>query len=152
MTKMLKYKNYFGSVESSLDDMVLHGKIECIADVVTYEAESLRQLKAAFEEAVDDYLETCAAIGKNPDKPMSGSFNVRIGEDLHKKAYIASKNQGINLNEFIKKAVEEKLAAKNEIHLHFERKTERTLETIDFSKDSHQPSNWQLAVARGVRH
>ena len=58
MDKMLKYKGYFGSVETSLDDMVLHGKIECIADVITYEADSLPGLKEAFEEAVDDYLET----------------------------------------------------------------------------------------------
>lgn len=104
MNKMLKYKNYCGSVETSLDDMVLHGKIECIADVVTYEADSLPALKRAFEEAVDDYLETCSAIGKQPEKAMSGTFNVRVGENLHKDAYLSAKNQGLNLNEFVKKS------------------------------------------------
>ncbi|MET5490558.1 type II toxin-antitoxin system HicB family antitoxin [Klebsiella variicola] len=152
MDKMLKYKGYFGSVETSLDDMVLHGKIECIADLITYEADSLPGLKNAFEEAVDDYLETCSEIGKNPDKPMSGTFNVRIGEILHKQVYIASKNQGVNLNEFIKRAIEEKLAAKKEIHFHFERKTEFVSETIDFSKEFRRSGNWELAVGKGFRH
>lgn len=152
MSKMLRYKNYYGSVEFSLDDMVLHGKVECIADVVTYEGETLPQLQKAFEEAVEDYLETCREIGKSPDKPMSGTFNVRIGSDLHKKAYVSARNQGVNLNEYIKKAVEEKVANRSEIHLHFDRKAERTLEKIDYSKNSFQSGNWQLAVEGRLRH
>ncbi|ATW93631.1 type II toxin-antitoxin system HicB family antitoxin [Enterobacter hormaechei] len=152
MNKMLKYKNYCGSVETSLDDMVLHGKIECIADVVTYEADSLPALKRAFEEAVDDYLETCSAIGKQPEKAMSGTFNVRVGENLHKDAYLSAKNQGLNLNEFVKKAIEEKLAIKKEIHFHFERKNEFVSETLDFSRELRQPGNWHLSVGRGIRH
>lgn len=85
MNKMLNYKGYFGSIEVSIEDGILHGKIQCINDIVTYEAETPNELKSAFEEAVTDYLETCKELGKSPDKPMSGSFNIRIGSELHKK-------------------------------------------------------------------
>ncbi|OCH66692.1 antitoxin HicB [Vibrio diabolicus] len=115
---MLKYKGFYGSVSHSIEDEVIHGKIECINDLVTYEAETIAELKAAFEEAVDDYLETCELIGKEPEKPMSGSFNVRIGPELHKKAYLEAKSLGLSLNELVKVAVEEKLSKERQLHMH----------------------------------
>lgn len=105
MSNVLKYKGYIGKVEYSIDDEILYGKIDCINDIVTYEADNIKDLKAEFIAAVDDYLETCQQIGKHPDKPMSGSFNVRIGSELHKKAYVVSQERGISLNELIKRAV-----------------------------------------------
>lgn len=116
--KLMNYKGFYGSVETSLEDGVLFGKIECINDLVNYEAETLAALRAAFEESVDDYLETCAEIGKSPDKPMSGTFNVRVGAELHKQAYIAATNAGKTLNEFVKAALEEATSDTNDKHVH----------------------------------
>ncbi|ALA01218.1 MULTISPECIES: type II toxin-antitoxin system HicB family antitoxin [Enterobacter] len=120
MSGILKYKDFCGSIDLSYEDKILHGKIECINDLVTYEAETIPALEVAFREAVDDYIETCEAIGKIPEKPMSGTFNIRIGSELHQKAYLASIEQGIKLNEFVKQAVAEKLSTKREIHYHLE--------------------------------
>ena len=108
MSNMLNYKGYFGSVEVSVEDDVLHGKIQCVNDLVTYEAETPGGLKAAFEEAVDDYLDTCKQLGKSPDKPMSGTFNIRIGSGLHKKAFLAAAADKTTLNDYVRKAIEEK--------------------------------------------
>lgn len=118
MSKLLKYKGFSGSVTCSIEDGVIHGKIECINDLVTYEAESMPEIEAAFQEAVEDYLETCEMLGKSPDKPMSGTFNIRIGSELHKKAHLESKEQDISLNDFIKVAIEEKISQKKEVHMH----------------------------------
>ncbi|ROR14957.1 type II toxin-antitoxin system HicB family antitoxin [Erwinia sp. JUb26] len=144
MNKLLKYKNYFGSIEVSTEDMILHGKIECINDVVTYEAETLTSLKEAFEEAVDDYLETCKELNRAADKPMSGTFNVRIGEDLHKRAYLQAKSNGMNLNEFIKDAVKEKLESRKEYHFHFDRKTEDKSLALTFGSQLKTGSKWSV--------
>ncbi|WED21076.1 type II toxin-antitoxin system HicB family antitoxin [Vibrio sp. JC009] len=119
MSKFMDYKGYFGSVEVSLDDNVLHGKIECINDLVTYEAENPAKLRMAFEEAVEDYLETCEMLGKAPDKTMSGTFNIRIGSDMHKQVYLRAKQEGVSINELIKVAINEKLADKKELHMHY---------------------------------
>ena len=56
MTAMLEYKGYFGSVDYSDEDQVLHGRLQFIRDLVTYEGTDAKTLKQAFQEAVDDYL------------------------------------------------------------------------------------------------
>ena len=109
--KLLKYKEYLGSVDFDLASGVLYGKIQCINDTVTYEAETLPELKTEFEAAVDDYLETCDVIGKEPQRTYSGSFNVRIGEELHRQVAICSLKKGVNLNEFCREAIAEKAKA-----------------------------------------
>ena len=62
------YKGYQGSVETSIEDGVFHGKILFINDLVTYEAQTLRALKKQFELAVNDYLASCKELDKQPEK------------------------------------------------------------------------------------
>lgn len=114
----MKYKGFHGSISVSMEDNILYGKIECINDVVTFEAESPADLKLAFEDAVDDYLETCQMVGKEPEKPLSGTFNIRIGADLHKKAYLHAKNEGMSLNDFVKHSMEHALVEEHQVHMH----------------------------------
>lgn len=57
--EMFTYQGYQGSVETSIEEDVLHGKILFINDLVTYEAVTIKKLRQEFEMAVDDYLETC---------------------------------------------------------------------------------------------
>ncbi|WP_020396624.1 type II toxin-antitoxin system HicB family antitoxin [Thiolinea disciformis] len=103
--KMLEYKGYLGSIDASIEDGVLFGKLEFISALVTYEGETVSTLKVAFEEAVDDYLATCAAKGYEPETPCKGSFNVRIGHDLHLAAALKAKEMGISLNDFVRHAL-----------------------------------------------
>ncbi len=105
MSTMLEYKGYFGSVECSDEDEVLHGRLEFIRDLVTYEAMDAKGLKAAFHEAVDDYLELCQAEDRKPDVPLKGSFNVRPGHDLHRRAMLYAKRRGMNLNAVVSEAL-----------------------------------------------
>lgn len=120
-TKVLEYKGFQGSVEFSVEDGVIHGKVLHINDLISYEADNLPQLISAFEEAVDDYVDTCAEIGKVPDKPFSGTFNVRIGPALHKAAARAAAREDKKMNEFIKEAIDCHVNGRHqEIHHHYE--------------------------------
>ncbi len=103
------YRGYTGSAEMSFEDNCLHGKIQLINDLVTYEANEPEELRLEFERAVDDYLGTCEELGRNPDKPYSGSFNVRIGAELHKSAATMAQVDDVSLNEFVKRAVQESI-------------------------------------------
>lgn len=105
MDNVLTYKGYIGSVQYSPEDEVFHGRIEAIADLVTFEADSAKQLRLEFEAAVDDYLDTCEQIGKTPDKTFKGVFNVRLGTELHRKAALAALSRRISLNELMTQAV-----------------------------------------------
>jgi len=57
MIDNLTYKNFIGSVHFSEKDEVFHGKLMDINDLVTYEGTSVTDLKKAFDEAVEEYLE-----------------------------------------------------------------------------------------------
>ena len=109
-TELLSFKGYYGSMSVSLEDECLHGRIEFVSDLVTYEAATVPKLKKAFEAAVDDYLATCAEVGKDPLRSCSGTFNVRIGPDLHMAALVASKQADTSLNDFIRQAISDKVA------------------------------------------
>ena len=101
MRDMLKHKGYLGSVNYNSDDRIFYGKIEFIRALVSYEGRDVDSLEAAFFEAVDDYLATCAESGHEPETPFKGSFNVRIAPELHERVMIAAKRQGMTLNRFI---------------------------------------------------
>ena len=104
--KLLQYKGFFGSFEISPEDDIFFGKVEFIDDLVSYEGSTPKELEAAFIEAVDDYVETCKELGRDPQKPYKGTFNVRCGANLHKQAAIKAKTLDINLNELVKRALE----------------------------------------------
>jgi predicted HicB family RNase H-like nuclease len=68
----LSHAGYRGSVEVSLGDDCLFGKILQIRDLVTYEAETVSGLKGAFVESVQHYLAQCEQDGLEPDRPDPG--------------------------------------------------------------------------------
>lgn len=102
---ILKYRDYVGSIEVSIEENTLYGKILHIEDLITYESGNVTGLHEAFINAVDEYLKFCNEHDKQPDVPFKGSLNVRIGADLHRKAAIAARSKGLTLNDFIKTAV-----------------------------------------------
>ncbi len=110
MKDMIHYKNYYGSVHYSDADQVFFGKIEYIKSLINYEGTDATSLKQAFEEAVDDYLELCQNEGLKSDQSFRGSFNVRTGSDLHRKASLYAKEKGLNLNSVVTEALEQYLA------------------------------------------
>jgi predicted HicB family RNase H-like nuclease len=99
------YKGYTGSISVSIEDGCLHGRILFINDLITYESDTVPGLRQEFCAAVDEYIETCRELGVSPDKPCSGTFNVRVGPDLHRKAIVTATKKNKTLNEFIKEAV-----------------------------------------------
>ena len=92
----LEYKGYQGSAELDLKTGVLFGKVLFVTDLVTYEADTVPALQNEFQLAVDDYLETCQQMGRNPQQPCSGLFNVRVGPDLDRAAVIRAQKEGGN--------------------------------------------------------
>ena len=116
--KTLIYKNYTGSIEPDLDRDILRGKILCISDLVTYEAADLKTLRGEFEAAVDDYIETCKEIGKSPQKPFNGVFQIRTQPELHRQASLRAIKDGVKLNAVVVCALQAYLAPVVHTHNH----------------------------------
>ena len=100
MKNAMSYKGYIGTVEYSEEDGCLFGRIAGICDSISYEGESVAEIKLAFNEAVDDYLEHCTNTGKEPNKPYSGKFVLRIAPSLHAQLAVKAQARGKSLNQF----------------------------------------------------
>ena len=108
MNKM-KYKNYEATVRFDEEADVFYGEIINTRDVITFQGSSVEELKQAFKDSVEDYLEFCRERNEEPDKPFSGNFVLRISPELHHKLYKKAKLSGKSLNSLI----EESLASIN---------------------------------------
>ncbi|SDO58550.1 Predicted nuclease of the RNAse H fold, HicB family [Pseudomonas arsenicoxydans] len=109
MSTMLQHRGYYGSIEASPEDNCLFGKLQFVRALVSYEGDTVAELSQAFREAVDDYLNTCESLGQEAEVPCKGSFNVRVGHDLHLAASVAAIRQSISLNDLTRKALSEYL-------------------------------------------
>ncbi|MYM96950.1 type II toxin-antitoxin system HicB family antitoxin [Duganella vulcania] len=106
MTKpTFSHKGYHGTGEISTEDNCLHGKVLFIDDLITYEGENPGELKQAFIDAVDRYIDYCERTGKPANRPYSGSFNVRVGSDVHRDACLAASESEQSLNEFVRDCI-----------------------------------------------
>ena len=74
MKNAMSYRGYFGSVEFSDEDSIFFGRIMGINDRITYDGVDVKSLRHDFENAVDEYLETCSQLGKEPEKAYEREF------------------------------------------------------------------------------
>ncbi len=103
----MSYKGQIARIEFSEDDGLFLGRLLGINDVVGFHADNVPGLHAAFEEAVDDYLETCAKVGKPPQKPASGKMMLRVPPEVHRAALVAAQAAGTSLNQWAAQALQQ---------------------------------------------
>lgn len=103
---ILEYKGYHTKVLYDADSQCLHGKIEGIRDFVNFEADSISDVEREFHAAVDEYLDFCDEVGKEPDKEYKGTFNVRIAPSLHRELAIEASKQDTTLNQLVESAID----------------------------------------------
>ena len=105
----MKYKGYIAHVELDDEEGVFHGEVIGTRDVITFEGTSVRQLRKAFHDSVDDYLAFCRQRGEKPETPASGKFVVRIDAADHRRAAMLAKLRGKSLNAFVAECIEKEL-------------------------------------------
>lgn len=106
MSNTMTYKGYAARIEYDDDDGIFAGRIAGIRDGVGFHADSVDSLRQAFHEAVDDYLETCAKIGKEPQRAFSGRVMFRVSPETHRKAAVAAELSGKSLNQWAAEVLE----------------------------------------------
>lgn len=107
----MTYKDFAARVEYSEEDGCFVGHIAGIRDVIGFHGETVAELRAAFEEAVDDYLATCKKLGQAPNKPYSGQFRLRLSPELHARAAMVAEARGKSLNAWVSDVIEKNIAA-----------------------------------------
>lgn len=107
----MEHKGFSARVEYSEEDGCFVGHIAGIRDVIGFHGDSVKKLRAAFEEAVEDYLATCKKIGHAPNKPYSGQFRLRLAPELHARAAMLAETRGKSLNTWVSEVIEKSIAA-----------------------------------------
>ena len=103
----MTYKGYPARIEFSEEDGCFVGHIVGINDIVGFHGDSVSELRQAFEEAVDDYLETCERLGRSPQKPYSGNLMLRIPPEVHAAVARAAEGRGKSINQWATEALAE---------------------------------------------
>ena len=65
------YRGYTATVEYDEEDKLWYGKLDGIKDLVNFHAFNPANIEQEFHNAVDDYLDFCARVGKEPDVPRA---------------------------------------------------------------------------------
>lgn len=113
---ILKYKEFEGTAELDMARHVCRGKLLFIDDLVTYESATPQGLQQEFEAAVEDYIETCASISKEPQRPFRGLFNVRVSPALHREAALRATRESVSLNDVVVRALDAFLNSRTEVN------------------------------------
>jgi predicted HicB family RNase H-like nuclease len=100
MGNTMTYQGYAARVEFDDEVGIFSGRIAGIRDGVGFHADTVEGLRAAFHEAVEDYLETCAKLGKDPQRAYSGQMMFSVSPEVHRKAALAAELAGKSLNQW----------------------------------------------------
>lgn len=103
----MEYKGYIAKVEFDDQDNTFHGEVINLRDVITFEGQSVEELREAFRDSVDDYLDFCAERGEDPERPFSGKFSVRMDPELHRKLTIQARLANKSLNSWLNDALKD---------------------------------------------
>jgi len=98
---MMKYKNYVAVIRYSDKDETFVGEVINTRDILVFDGTTVAEVRSSFHNVVDEYLEDCRAENKNPNKPFSGKFMVRIPPELHSRLAVSAKLSGQSLNKYL---------------------------------------------------
>ena len=102
----IRYRGCQGRFVFDEEADLFHGDVLHLADAVTFAGRSLDELRQALADSVEDYLEFCAEKGRQPEKPYSGRFNVRLNPELHQRIASRAAAEGRSLNHWVAEALE----------------------------------------------
>ncbi len=115
----MQYKGYLAAIEYDESVDLFHGRVVNAGDypIATFEAADVEGLKREFRISIDEYLAFCKEKGLEPERPYSGSVSIELGPALHRRAVLMSMEDGMSLNDWVKRAIEEKMSGKMVKHL-----------------------------------
>lgn len=108
MDKPMIYKGYSAKIEYSDKEECLIGRISNIEHSITFHVDSVKEIRQAFEEAVDAYLEGCAQRNEAPEKPSDNRTVVRVSPALHSVLALVAGRENKSVNTWLAEVVNKK--------------------------------------------
>ena len=111
MNSMLEYRGYHATITYDADDELFVGQVFGITDSLNFHGSSIEELKRMFAQSIDNYLDLCKRVGKEPEKEFKGSFNVRIPSELHREISMLAAQQKVTLNQYVINALSKSIVS-----------------------------------------
>jgi predicted HicB family RNase H-like nuclease len=124
------YKGYQAVIEFDEIDRLFVGRVINTRDVIAFDGASVDELEQSFHTAIDEYLDDCAVVGKDPEKPFSGRFNLRIAPELHRLAAAQAEHEDVSLNSLVELALQAYISSAS-----------KTQNLVPFRSSDKQPAN-----------
>lgn len=108
---MMEYKGYLAHVTFDDEFNIFHGEVTNIRDVITFQGQSVEELRQAFQDSVDDYWEFCNERGEEPERPFSGKLTLRFSPEQYRKLILAAEKGGKTVDLWAAEVLEHVVAA-----------------------------------------
>jgi predicted HicB family RNase H-like nuclease len=103
---MMTHDGYVATIDLDEEAGLFHGEVINTRDVLTFQGRTIDELNAAFADTIADYIDWCRERGKEPERPYSGNFTVRISPELHRRVAAAAARSGKSVNAFVAETLE----------------------------------------------
>ena len=104
---MIEHRGYTGVFEYDDEYEFFAGHVVDTRDGINFEGRSVAELKESMKRAVDDYLEFCQEMGREPSKPYSGRILVRVDPAVHRRLATSARGQRMSMNSYIAQRLQE---------------------------------------------
>jgi predicted HicB family RNase H-like nuclease len=98
---VLHHEGFLAELDVDEEAGVMHGRVINTRTVLTFEGETLAELRTAFKDTIADYRDWCRERGIEPEKPYSGTLSLRIPPELHRRVAERAAKDGESINQFI---------------------------------------------------
>lgn len=96
----MTYKGYTARIEFDERDAIFVGRVLGVKAIIGFHGETVTELRADFEAAIDFMIDDCKARGETPEKPASGKLMLRVPPEVHAAALVAAQANGKSLNQW----------------------------------------------------
>lgn len=103
----LHYKGLVGTISVDLKEKRLHGHVIGTSDKIVYEGATIEELENDFRESVDEYIELCRELGKEPERSFSGKILLRATPEMHGLVAQQAQKCGKSINTWLIDIVKE---------------------------------------------
>jgi len=103
----MTYRGYTARIEFDERDNIFVGRVLGVRAIIGFHGETVAELRADFEAAIDFMIKDCKAKGTEPEKPASGKMMLRVPPEVHGSALIAAQAAGKSLNQWAAEVLKE---------------------------------------------
>lgn len=104
---VMTYKGYTARIELDERDGIFVGRVLGLHALISFHGETVAELRAEFQVAIDDFLHDCKEQGISPEKPSSGKLMLRVPPEVHGAALVAAQAAGKSLNQWATEVLKE---------------------------------------------